>query len=417
MSNSNIKISVIGCGYVGLPLIKSLSRHYLTTGYDINKQRINELKNNKNSNEIFKKKLSIKKNITFTNKFKDIVSSNVFIITLPTPLDKNNLPHLEDIKKLSRKISKILKKGDIVIYESTVYPGATEDVFIPELLKENNLKLNKDFWVGYSPERINPGDTKNTLEKIKKIVSASDEKGLKIVKEIYSKIIKAGIHSAKNIKVAELSKVLENTQRFVNIALINEIAVLCDHLSISTKDVINAAATKWNFIKFQPGLVGGHCIAVDPMYLLYKSNKFRFPNDIIYSSQKINRYMSKFVINKISAKKNFHKPTLIIGLAFKKNCKDTRNSGVFDLIKNLNKIKIIPDVYDPLINLNSKFDLKFNLIKKIIKKKYKNIIFAVAHDQFMDFDLNKIKRFSLVDKVNIIDLTGNLKRDDIFFQL
>ena len=276
MNKKKFLISIIGCGYVGLPLVNFLSKYYKIIGYDINQKRISELKKNINSNQINNLKFKSNKNIFFTNNFDDIKNSNVFIITLPTPLNSKNLPYLNDIKEISNKISSILKKGDLVIYESTVFPGATEEVFIPELKRRNSLKLNKDFWVGYSPERINPGDRLNTLENIKKVTSASNQEGLKKVNAIYSKIIKAGLHPVHSIKIAELSKVLENTQRFVNIALINEIAVLCDNLSIKSKDVLKASSTKWNFINFKPGLVGGHCIAVDPMYLLFKSKKFRF---------------------------------------------------------------------------------------------------------------------------------------------
>ncbi len=417
MKKNRKQIAIIGCGYVGLPLINSLGKYFQVTGYDIDEKRILELKKNKNSNEIKNKNFFANKNINFTSNFNDIKKSNVYIITLPTPLNHKNLPYLKDIRILSKKISKILQKGDLVIYESTVFPGATEDIFIPDLKSSNDLIINKDFWVGYSPERINPGDKKNTLENIKKVTSASNSTGLKKVNSIYLKIIKAGIHPVNKIKIAELSKVLENTQRFVNIALINEIAVLCDNLSISSKEVLKAASTKWNFINFTPGLVGGHCIAVDPMYLLFKSNKFKFPNDIIYSSQKINKYMSKFVINKIKKKREKNNLTLIMGLAFKPNCKDTRNSGVFELIKNLNNINIIPDVFDPLISLKTKSNLKYNYLKKLKIKKYKNIIIAVAHNQIKKMGLKKIKKISSNPNVHILDITSQFQKRDLFFQL
>ena len=418
MMKNKKKIAVIGCGYVGLPLINSLGNYYQVMGYDIDESRILELKRNKNSNAVksnlFKKNL----NVNFTSKFDDIISSSIFIITLPTPLNAKNLPYLDDIRKLSKKISKILKKGDLVIYESTVFPGATDEIFIPDLQKYNKLQLNKDFWVGYSPERINPGDKKNTLENIKKVTSASNLIGLKKVNNVYSKIIKAGIHPVNKIKIAELAKVLENTQRFVNIALINEIAVLCDNLSISSKEVLKAASTKWNFINFNPGLVGGHCIAVDPMYLLFKSNKFKFPNDIIYSSQRINKFMSKFIIDKISHGKYKDYSTLILGLAFKPNCRDTRNSGVFDLIKNLNKKNIIPDVYDPLILSKPINKLKYNLLKNLTKKKYKNIIIAVAHEQIKKMGIKRIQNLSICKKeLKIFDLSSHFDKKKLFFQL
>ncbi len=416
MNKKKFLISIIGCGYVGLPLINFLSKYYKIIGYDINQKRISELKKNINSNQINNLKFKSNKNIFFTNNFDDIKNSNVFIITLPTPLNSKNLPYLNDIKEISNKISSILKKGDLVIYESTVFPGATEEVFIPELKRRNSLKLNKDFWVGYSPERINPGDRLNTLENIKKITSASNQEGLKKVNAIYSKIIKAGLHPVHSIKIAELSKVLENTQRFVNIALINEIAVLCDNLSIKSKDVLKASSTKWNFINFKPGLVGGHCIAVDPMYLLFKSKKFRFPNDLIYSSQKINKFISKFIISKIK-KTDKNNKTLILGLAFKPNCKDTRNSGVFDLIKHLNNLKLKPDVYDPIIENAPIKNLKYNFLKSLKKDNYDNIIIAVGHKEILKMGLRKIKKISKRRIKKVFDLTSHFNSKEVFFQL
>ncbi len=359
-------LCVVGCGYVGLPLIDALSKNYNVIGYDINLDRVQFLKKK------YKKKI-ISKNeyfLNFTNNFNDIKNSNIYIITLPTPLNSRNLPDLKDIISISKKISKILKKNDLVIYESTVFPGATEEIFLPNLTKFNNLKLNKDFWVGYSPERINPGDKKYKLSNIVKITSASDKLGLKKVNSIYSKIIQAGLHPVENIKIAELSKVLENTQRFVNIALVNEISVLCRKLSINSKKVLTAASTKWNFINFKPGLVGGHCIAVDPLYLFFKSKNFKFPNDLILSSQKINRYIPKFIVNEIIKKNSIkNKKILILGLTFKEDCPDTRNSGVFDIIKYLNKNNIIPDVFDHYVKVKPhNNNIKYNFLKKNKKK-------------------------------------------------
>ena len=290
---------------------------------------------------------------------------------------------------------------------------------MPQLVKFNNLKLNKDFWIGYSPERINPGDKKRELSNIVKITSASNKLGLKKVNIIYSKIIKAGLHSVENIKIAELSKVLENTQRFVNIALINEISVLCRKLSINTSKVLKAASTKWNFINFKPGLVGGHCIAVDPLYLFFKSKNFNFPNDLILSSQKINRYIPKFIVNEIVKNKiNKNKKTLILGLTFKENCPDTRNSGVFDIIKYLNKKNIVPDVYDYYLkDKPTNNNIKYNFLRKINKKNYNNIIIAVIHDKFKDYGLKKIKTFSTLNSVRIFDIKGAFKSDKVYFQL
>ena len=418
MKKKNNIIGVIGCGYVGLPLIFLLSRHFNVVGYDTNTTRINELLQNKDNNELKKPFFNKKKNILFTSDFNDIKKCQTYIITLPTPLNYKNLPNLTGIKNISKRISRILKKDDLVVYESTVFPGATDDIFIPELQKYNKLIADKDFYIGYSPERINPGDKKNTLDKIVKITSSNTNIGLKKVNNIYSKIIKAGIFPVKNIKTAELSKVLENTQRFVNIALINEISVLCKKLSINTQEVLTAASTKWNFINFKPGLVGGHCIAVDPLYLLYKTNKYKFPNDIIASSQKINRYMPNFIINEINKIKKSRNRTLILGIAFKENCRDTRNSGVFDLIKNLNKLNITPDVYDPLINakpINGM--LSYNFLKKINKKIYENIILAVSHDEFKKIGIKKIKQYSTIKQVKIFDINSAFNEKDVYFQL
>jgi UDP-N-acetyl-D-glucosamine/UDP-N-acetyl-D-galactosamine dehydrogenase len=418
MKKKNNIIGVIGCGYVGLPLIFLLSRHFNVVGYDTNTIRINELLQNKDTNELKKPFFHKKKNVFFTSDFNDVKECKTYIVTLPTPLNYQNLPNLTAIKNISKKISRILKKNDLVVYESTVFPGATDDIFIPELQKYNKLIADKDFYVGYSPERINPGDKKNTLDKIIKITSSNTNIGLKKVNNIYSKIIKAGIFPVKNIKTAELSKVLENTQRFVNIALINEISVLCKKLSINTQEVLKAASTKWNFINFKPGLVGGHCIAVDPLYLLYKTNRYKFPNDIISSSQKINRYMSNFIINEINKIKKSRNRTLILGIAFKENCRDTRNSGVFDLIKNLNKLNITPDVYDPLISTKPITGmLNYNFLKKINKKTYENIILAVSHDEFKKIGIKKIKQYSTIKQVKIFDINSAFNKKDVYFQL
>ena len=409
------EICIIGCGYVGLPLILALSRYYNVTGYDINKERVKYL------NKMYKKRnfLKTKNLINFTNDFDNLKSCKVFIVTLPTPLNFKNLPDLKGIINVSRKISKILKKNDLIIYESTVFPGATEDIFLPQLTKFNKLKINKDFWIGYSPERINPGDKKFKLSNIVKITSASNKTGLKKVNNIYSKIIKAGLYPVESIKIAELSKVLENTQRFVNIALINEISVLCRKLSINSSKVLEAASTKWNFINFKPGLVGGHCIAVDPLYLFFKSKNFNFPNDLILSSQKINRYIPKFIVNEMMKNKsNNNKKTLILGLTFKEDCQDTRNSGVFDIIKNLNKNKIIPDVFDYNVKAKpSNRNLKYNFIYKVKRKNYNNIILAVIHKKFKKLGIVKIKKFSYLKNVKIFDIKSAFKSEDVYFQL
>lgn len=416
---NNYKIGIIGIGYVGLPLAVSFSKYFEVIAFDKDKERVVSLSKGKDKNLQFQKGDLKSKKLNFTSKFIDLKKCNIYIVTLPTPLKKNNLPNLKIVYNATVGLSKILKKKDIVIYESTVYPGATEQEFCKILEKKSKLILNRDFFLGYSPERINPGDKKNTIQNITKVVSASNKNTLNILKNIYGKIIKAGIKTASSIQVAELSKVLENTQRFVNIALINEISQLCNKLNLQTKEVVDVASTKWNFAKYYPGLVGGHCIAVDPLYLSYKSKYFKLDPDIINTSHKINKNIHKVVVKNIISKINI-KPNkiLILGLTFKENCPDTRNSGVYTIIKLLNKKGIIPEVHDPyVIKLNNKTEGKFKLIKKLTKKNYSGIVIAVSHKNYVKMGIRKIKQLSLNEKCKYFDLKSIFNRSDVDFQL
>jgi UDP-N-acetyl-D-galactosamine dehydrogenase len=413
-------IAVIGVGYVGLPLALKFSNYFKVLGYDRSANRVLELSKSIDANKEENIKNFTKKNIVFTNNFQLLKNCNIYIITLPTPLNKKNSPDLIAVINLCKNLGKILKKKDTVIFESTVYPGATEELFLPALEKTSSLKVNKDFYLGYTPERINPGDKINTLERITKIVSGSNKQSLNIVENLYKKIIKAGLYKVSSIKVAELSKVVENTQRFVNIALVNEISVLCNKLKIQTKEVIDAASTKWNFMKFYPGLVGGHCIAVDPLYLSYKSKFYRLNPDIINTSHKINSNVSNYIVKilgNLVKKKN--PKVLILGAAFKENCTDIRNSGIFRVIRLLNKKQIKPIVYDPNVNagLNNEINCRFKFVKKIYKSKYDVIIILVAHDIFKKMGIKKIKNLSSNKNCLIMDIKSIFPKNKVGFQL
>jgi UDP-N-acetyl-D-galactosamine dehydrogenase len=401
MINKKYKVAIIGLGYVGLGLAIEFSKISKITGFDKSNKRITDLKNGKDTNLLFSKKELDKKKINFTNTVEDLKKCNFFIICVPTPVTKNKKPLLKPLIESSKLIGAILKKKDIVVYESTVYPGCTEEICIPILEKFSKLRINKDFLCGYSPERINPGDKINKLRNIIKVVSGTSNKSTNIIASMYSKIIKAGIHKAPNIKTAEAAKALENTQRSVNISLINEVSVLFNKLNIKTSEVLEAANTKWNFNYFVPGLVGGHCIAIDPYYLVYKAKQFGLKSKLIIGSQKINeempviiceRFMKSLLKKKIKSKK---KNVLIMGLTFKENCSDIRESKVFDIINYLTKKKINVKTYDPWVNkedLDKK--LKINHIKNFkTKSNFDGVIIAVRHDVFKKIGIKKIKSF------------------------
>ena len=394
-SLNKFNIAIIGLGYVGLPLLLEFSKYFKTIGFDINKRRVNELKKNVDINN--EQKLN-KKILQFTNIDKKLNNCNIYIITVPTPLFKNKKPDLSNLKKASKMVSKYLKKDDIVIYESTVYPGVTEDICGQILSKETNLILNKDFYLGYSPERINPGDKKRTLINIKKIVSASSNIALKKMKYIYGKIIRAGIYSAPSIKIAEAAKVIENTQRDINIAFMNELQIIFNKSNLNFEEIIKAASTKWNFLNFSPGLVGGHCIGIDPYYFDFYAKKYQYKSKIILPSRKLNDFMPLHhfrnfnlqYLHFLKEKKIKTKKILYLGLSFKKNTNDIRNSKHIEF-HNLLRSKYIIDAFDPLLNnkIINKNNIMLVNISKLKLSNYSAVIYGANHDIF-----NKIIKFN-----------------------
>ena len=413
------KITIIGLGYVGLPLAHAFAKKgYKVFGFDINTQRIKELQEGFDRTlELDERQLQeIKENIIYTDKLEDIKESNIHIITVPTPIDKSNRPDLTPLIKSSQSIGKVLKKGDIVIYESTVYPGVTEEVCVPELEKVSGLKFNEDFFCGYSPERINPGDKKHTVTKIKKVTSGSTPEIAKKVDELYKSIIEAGTFLASSIKVAEASKVIENTQRDVNIALINELALIFDTMGIDTNEVIAAASTKWNFIKLKPGLVGGHCIGVDPYYLTFKAEELGYKPNLILGARQINNGMGKYIADKtikLMIKNGLSikdANILIMGFTFKENCPDVRNTRVVDIIEELEEFYPSIDVYDPWVEEDDKKNFKYHFIKDPFKskKKYDAVVVAVGHEVFKDLTEEDYKKISYENSV-VIDVKGIVK--------
>ncbi len=397
------KISVIGLGYVGLPLALAFGKYFKTIGYDINNNRIRNLKKHKdNNNEASNIDFRKSKKIQFTNNKKEIKDSNIYIITVPTPIYKNKKPDYRLLKNACNTVGDYLNKDDIVIFESTVYPGMTEDICVPILSKKSKLIYKKNFNIGYSPERINPGDKKRKLENIPKLISSSDKKSLNIIYLIYSKIIKAKIHKIESIKIAEAAKIIENTQRDINIAFVNELSILFSKLDIDTYKVLKAAGTKWNFLNFKPGLVGGHCIGVDPYYLTYKAKQKGYNTKIILSGRELNDRMYKEVLKKILKKiktLNLSKTLkiLIMGCTFKENCSDIRNSQIIKINDFFSK-KYHTDIYDPYVNYKIK-SKKLNLIKYPKKNNYDVILLAVNHDIFLKLGINKILTFAKKNKI------------------
>ena len=393
------KICIIGLGYVGLPLSYAFSsKGFQVVGYDNSKNRIKDLKKSFDKNgEFSKKELIDRKSLIFSNNIQDIKSSNIYIVTVPTPVKKNKTPNLNPLLKATKTIAECLRINDIVIYESTVFPGCTEEECIPVLEKYSKLKYNKDFYCGYSPERINPGDKKRKLEDIIKVTSGSNSQTAKKIDNLYKTIIKAGTYLAPSIKVAEASKIIENVQRDVNISLINEIAIIFNRIGIDTSEVLKASTTKWNFLDFKPGLVGGHCIGVDPYYLAYKSKQVGYTPNVILSGRKVNNKMGKHIassISKLMIKRNFKAEkckVLILGITFKENCSDIRNSRIFNLYKELRKLNLNVDIFDPCaVKSEVLKNFKIELIDTI-KSKYEIIILAVAHKKFLKMNLLNFK--------------------------
>ena len=406
----DIKIAVVGLGYVGLPLAVEFGKKYSVLGFDVNNKRIEELKNGKDITlEVEEKELNDTKFLRFTSNVDELSSCNIYIVTVPTPIDENKFPDLKFLESASEMIGKVLKNQDIVIYESTVYPGCTEEVCVPILEKlsklnctfEDNIKNSSSgFFVGYSPERINPGDKLHRITSIKKITSGSTSKAADFIDSLYSSIIDAGTHKASSIKVAEAAKVIENTQRDVNIALINELAILFNKLDIDTKQILEAAETKWNFLPFYPGLVGGHCIGVDPYYLTYKAQSVGHNPEIILAGRKLNDNMGEHIVKQLEDSMN-HKDIkidgskiLIMGLAFKENCPDIRNTRVIDILKRLEEKNVKVDVYDPWVNSEeAKDEYGIEIIESPNIKMYDGIIIAVAHNQFKEKGIESIRSF------------------------
>lgn len=405
---NNNKIAIIGLGYVGLPLAIEFSNVYRVFGFDINKERIKDLCNGiDKTNEVSRSRLieaitdsnKKEKGLTFTSELSDIKNCNIFIVTVPTPIDVFRRPDLRPLLNATKYVGSVLKKGDVVIYESTVYPGCTEEDCVPLLEKESRLKYNLDFFCGYSPERINPGDKINTLTKIKKVTSGSTYDTAIFVDKLYKEIIHAGTHLAPSIKVAEASKAIENAQRDINISFVNELALMFDKMGIDTQDVLDAAATKWNFLKYKPGLVGGHCIGVDPYYLTHKSESLGYYPQVILSGRRVNDNISMFIANKVvkllinNEIRVKGARVLILGITFKENCPDIRNSKVIDIIREFEKFGLEIDVFDPIADLKDVLDeYMINLIDKKDLKNYDAIVLAVAHDLFFALDFNSLKR-------------------------
>ena len=426
----NTKIAIIGLGYVGLPLAVEFAKKYQTIGFDINKNRINELRNNKdntlettsdelksvNCNSINDININ-SKGLWLTTDIKELENSNFYIITVPTPVDKNNKPDLTPLYKASETVGSILKKGDIVVYESTVFPGATEEECVPILEKISGLKFNSDFFVGYSPERINPGDKERTLTKILKVTSGSTPEIGKKVDNIYKSIITAGTHLAPSIKVAEAAKVIENSQRDINIAFVNELSKIFKLMDIDTNEVLEAAGTKWNFLPFKPGLVGGHCIGVDPYYLAQKAIKLGYNPEIILAGRRLNDSMGAFVAQetvKLMLDKDIpvkDANALVLGITFKENCPDIRNSRAIDVINELKSFKLNVDVYDPWATVSAvKHEYDIDLISdfKDITKKYQTVVLVVAHEVFKKLDINSIAANPFV----LYDVKAMLPKED-----
>ena len=401
MQYTDSSIAIVGLGYVGLPLAVEFGTKRKVIGFDINEDRIKELKKGiDNTLETTNQELKDATHLSFTNCLEDLKDCKIFIITVPTPIDEHKKPDLSPLENASKAIGSILKKEDIVIYESTVYPGVTEEICVPILEAKSGLSFNKEFFCGYSPERINPGDKEHRISTVKKVTSGSNPEIATKVDELYQEIIVEGTHKASSIKVAEAAKVIENTQRDVNIALINELSLIFNKLNIDTESVLEAAGTKWNFLPFKPGLVGGHCIGVDPYYLTHKALEVGYNPEMILAGRRINDNMGFFVADQVSDlmnKKGIYVEganILIMGLAFKENCPDIRNTKVIDLIKAFEDMKCNVDVYDPWVNQDIALnEYQIKLIKKPIKGRYDAVVLAVAHDTFKDLSSKQINAF------------------------
>ena len=405
LKNKKAKISVLGLGYVGLPIALELARHFSVIGFDIREDRIELMKKGIDPSKELTSDNFKGRDITFTTNARKLKEARFHIIAVPTPIDDHNLPDLDPLLSATETLARHLKKGDYVVYESTVYPGCTEEECIPVLEKTSGLTLNKDFKVGYSPERINPGDTLHTLTKVKKVVSGSDAEALKNISDVYETIIEAGIHPVSSIKVAEAAKIIENTQRDINIAFMNELSIIFSRMNINTYEVLEAAGTKWNFLKFSPGLVGGHCIGVDPYYLTYKSKELGYHAQIINSGRFINDsmggYIAKQIVKKLIGKrKDVEKiKILVMGITFKENVSDIRNSKVTDIVKELNSFSLNVDVTDPYAEHDQVLETYGIDMIKEPKGRYDAVIIAVGHEPYISLDENYFREILTPDGI------------------
>jgi len=414
------RIGIIGLGYVGLPLAVEFGKSIPTVGFDINIKRIDELKSGKDHTlEVSPEEMQEATKITYTSDLQTLKTCNFFIVTVPTPVDEFKRPDLRPVESASRTIGQVLKKGDVAVFESTVYPGCTEEICVPIMEKLSGLKFNIDFFCGYSPERINPGDKEHRVSSILKVTSGSTPQAADYVDSVYRKIITAGTYKASSIKVAEAAKVIENTQRDVNIALINELALIFHRLGIDTLDVLEAAGTKWNFLPFRPGLVGGHCIGVDPYYLTHKAQEIGYHPEVILAGRRINDNMGAYVtesVIKLMLKRRMHvadSKVLMLGLTFKENCPDLRNTRVIDMIKEFQNYGAKVDVYDPWIDAEeAKHEYGITPISKLENGKYDAVILAVSHHQFKEMGVDKIRALGKPQSV-LYDVKSLLPKDKV----
>lgn len=423
--NHEEKISVIGMGYVGLPLAVAFAEKGVKViGFDLNKEKIDKyLIGEDPTNEIGEKRLNKVTNILYTTDEENLKKSKFHIVAVPTPVGKNNIPDLKPVEGASTIVGRNLVKGSYVVFESTVYPGVTEDICIPILEKESGLKCGVDFKVGYSPERVNPGDRKNTVETIMKIVSGMDKESLEVIAEIYEIIVKPGVHRASSIKVAEAAKVIENSQRDVNIAFVNELSMIFEKMGIDTQEVLEAAGTKWNFLKFYPGLVGGHCIGIDPYYLTYKSEELGYISQLILSGRRINDGMSKFIAEKYikelikTGRIVKGSKVLVMGLTFKENCPDLRNSKIYDVVKDLEEYGLEVLVHDPVADKKEAIhEYGINLVELNQIKDISGVIIAVKHREFENIEIKDLEKYfiSLDENQGVLfDLKGILSKEEI----
>lgn len=416
---SNIKIGVIGLGYVGLPLAVEFGKKFDVVGFDINQTRIGELQSGVDHTlEVSSDELKDSPRLSFSADLQQLASCNFYIVTVPTPIDDYKQPDLTPLIKASQTIAKVLKKGDVVVYESTVYPGATEEDCIPVLEQHSGLVYNQDFFAGYSPERINPGDKEHRVTNIKKITSGSTPEIADLVDAVYNQIVTVGTHKASSIKVAEAAKVIENTQRDVNIALINELALIFNKLGIDTEEVLKAAGTKWNFLPFRPGLVGGHCIGVDPYYLTHKAQSVGLHPEIILAARRLNDRMGEYIATQLikeMVKKRIQvvgSKILVMGLSFKENCPDIRNTKIIDMVKALKEYDLDLDIYDPWVD-SKEVELEYGLapVSELVPNTYDAIILAVAHDQFKEMSPQQFHGLGKINHV-LVDLKYVLGKDD-----